>query len=80
MSLTWLTISCELPYIYNFLILRRIATFRHKINASYSTILLVHSNLSLYAMGITSFEGETKMILALALYVHLEPSKYSVQV
>ena len=47
--------------------------------ASYSAMLLVHSNDNLYDIGITSFYGDINAILAPDPCIHLDPSKYNFQ-
>ena len=73
-----MTIS-ESPNTFRYWIFRAIALKSPWINASYSTILFVHSNSSLHDSIVFSPSGLTKIRLAPTPSLDFDPSKYKDQ-
>ena len=67
------------PNTFRYWIFRIIALYRPSINASYSIVLLVHSNSNLHDNIVFSPSGLTKIHLSPALSLDLDPSKYKDQ-
>jgi hypothetical protein len=73
------TMRSESPITFRYLTFIYKAKYNPKFKASYSTLLLVQSNSSLYEKILVMPWGETKTISTLAPILEWAPSKYMVQ-
>lgn len=76
---TYLMIISQSPYTFKYCTFRLITFFKPYMSASYSIVLLVHSNWRWHAMNVLIMFGSIRMQLVPVPSFDLDPSKWRVQ-